>query len=281
MNDEQNIITADNLFLSLENDGDFYADWSARVQNMLPHLFKVTHDRSGRYEVNYSFQFNFLSYSVKECSDAAMSDLVRKHANMQDFGESPVISYDAHKAAAGAFVKKAVDAICSGEITLPADVEAQLATIYAQGEHINVAQATRDLDISRHAVNKLMDTYPADMYRRYRAVQDGKAYALVMGDCAPFINDYPRFSPVESYDEDCHVKLEEGDLVAQFGSDKWYEVSSLTTSSDCIFTKGNGPILHFGFKRLPKRYREQAAKFCLLIHDQNPHAYLSEHPDAA
>lgn len=113
------------------------------------------------------------------------------------------------------------------------------------------------------------------------AVQDGKAYALVMGDCAPFINDYPRFSPVESHDEDSDVVLEEGDLVSKFGSSLWYEVSELIRSGNCVFTKHKGPIIHFGLKRLPKRYREQAAKFCLAIHDQNPHAYLSEHPYAA
>lgn len=105
---------------------------------MLLYLFKVIYDCLGCYEVNYSFQFNFLFYLVKECNDVVMSDFVCKYVNMQDFGELLVIFYDVYKVVIGVFVKKVVDVICSGEIMLFVDVEVQIVIIYVQGEYINV-----------------------------------------------------------------------------------------------------------------------------------------------
>lgn len=251
-------LNADDLYLTLENTQPFYQEWFNLAQAYLPSFFQVR-DK----DVLFFNQFNFLSYSKKEVCSARINDLITKYSRTvlseQGFG----IEGFAQREVADAFLAKLINSIQLGDITLPDTITAQLDILYTEG--MSVAQACRTLGISRYAANKLMDKYPADMYRRYcSVVNDRKPYRTVMSDCKPYLQDCPPFDPVVHIEKEDDPRAAEfivpGALVAEKLSERYYAVSSLGCTK-LVFTEGKGPIVHFPLKVLPLSHVHLAHKF--------------------
>lgn len=259
---EPTILNADDLIAKLGSDSAFYQDWFSVAVNTLLYFFK---SRDG--EVYFYNKYNSLSYSVEEVCSARMGDLIRKALNtsLKQYGYQ--VGYDALSAAKTHFMKKLISGVTQGEICLPDDITCKLSVIYGDGQSpVNIAQSSRTLNISRYAVTKLMDTYSADLFRRYQQVQQGKAYAIVMGDCKPFIHDQPQFTPLitlEENDPRCTELLIGGALVAEKMSSRFYTVEKLGYSGGLVFA--HNAIVHFPLTVLPLQYREVASRFCRCI----------------
>ncbi len=258
-------LTGDDLIDLLNNDANFHNKWFALSERYIPSLFSVVNSYSrGQQEVAYHEKRGGLSYSIPEIHRVRMGDLIRNALNTMT---GLHFTRDAHSEAEAYFIEKTLEQIELGHIRLPAEVTAVLDALY-NTDVTNVAQVCRDTGKTRHAVKKLMDTYSADMYRRYRAVQQGQKYAMVMGDSAPFIQNCPRFTPLTTLGRDegdiAPNIVTEGDLVAELGSSLWYTVSNLGISGGLIFTEKGG-ILHLPVRHLSKQYREVASQFCSKI----------------
>lgn len=259
------VLTGDDLIDLLNNDANFHNKWFTLSERYIPSLFSVVDSYSrGQQEVAYHSKPGGLSYSIPEIHRVRMGDLVR---NAQEAMTDLCFTRDAHSEAVAYFIEKTLEQIELGYIRLPVEVTAVLDALY-DTDVTNVAQACRDTGKTRHAIKKLMDTYSADMYRRYRAVQQGQKYAMVMGDSAPFIQNCPRFTPLTTLGRDerdiAPNIVTEGDLVAELGSSLWYTVSNLGISGGLIFTEKGG-ILHLPVRHLSKQYREVASQFCSKI----------------
>ena len=246
----------DELIAALESEPAFFNEWLAIAVNCIPSFFR---SRDG--DVLFFNRYNFLSYSQREIVSARINDLITKHLRTTLASLKMSLNYDARDEVRTHFLTRLITQIQTGEITLPRDTVAKLEVIYTP--KMSVAQACRTLGVSRYAVNKLIESYPADMYRRYQALQAGKRYEHVMGDCAPYIHNQPQFTPM--------VRLEEGDpraaellvpgaLVAEVMSERFYTVEHLGCSGGLVFTTDE--IVHFPLKVLPVQYREVANRFC-------------------
>lgn len=217
--------TTDELIITLENDAQFYQDYSQVAQQVLTGFF-YTYSGPDALHVQFGFpvvtqavfatrsDLNILTRALGKVFDKAVS---RLQLSMPNDVANP------RQDALGYFGCKLATEIQSGQITYPQETVRALAVIYRPGT--SVAGACRELDMNRYAVNQLRLQISENTYRRYLAVQQGHRYAAVMGDCAGFIQNHPQFTPViqERECEQNLVDIEAGDLVAAWGdTERWF-----------------------------------------------------------
>lgn len=267
-------ITADELIATLESDCSFYKAWQTAVNSVLMSFFTTMHSDSVSHglDIKFGTQYNGLSFSTKQVTSAHMSDLVRGHGQQLLKPLSSWFGYDEQREAADYFMDKMTQAITSGEAKLPAEVSHALSVIYAS-ELTNIAQACRTLGMTRYAVTKLADTYRRDAFIRYMKVQSGKAYEIVMGDCAPYIHNYPQFDPivvVREGEAHYHHLVQPGAMVARYGSSRWSEIKSVygTYEGGCVYA--DSEFVSPPFQILPAQYRAVAGRFCAFINTPAP-----------
>lgn len=267
-------ITADELIATLESDRSFYKAWQTAVNSVLMSFFTTMHSDSVSHglDIKFGTQYNWLSFSTKQVASAHMSDLVRGHGQQLLKPLSSWFGYDEQREAADYFMDKMTQAITSGETKLPADVSHALSVIYAS-EQTNIAQACRTLGMTRYAVTKLADTYRRDAFIRYMKVQSGKAYEVVMGDCAPYIHNYPQFDPivvVREGESQHHHLVTPGALIARSGSSAWSEIPDFYNSYNGRGVYTDAESFYPPFKILPAEYRAVAGRFCSTIKTPAP-----------
>lgn len=266
------MVTTSEMIAALEGNKLFCAGWDVAISSVLMSFFTTvqSHKVHSGLEIQFGYQFNSQSYSIEEVTGSRIHSLIALHStpilkalNGQAHGRVMNDIYD-H------FMAKLVHAATSGEAKLSDEVSHALSVIYAS-DPVNVAQSCRDLGLSRYAVLKLIEVHNKDSFYRYTKVQSGQAYAKVMGDCAPYIHNYPQFSPIvlfEQYTNPSKYPLvEAGALVAQLGSSVWHEVSELFcpySSGSSVYTTTTTSIRP-PFRLLPAQYREVAERFCSQI----------------
>jgi uncharacterized protein with PIN domain len=267
--------TADNLIIFIENESDFYSDWLKIAENALPYFFKVSpFGNNGSPEICYENKLNSLSFSVAENVRSRMSNAVRKFSKKAR-SEGIKTQHEDELAALEYFTDKMETQIKNGEMTLPYSVSSVLTSLYLNNK-CNISATARELDTTRYQVDKIRDIMSEDAFRRYSQVQSGKAYDIVMGDCFPFVNNLPRFTPILFVErDDENTQINAGDLVANRGSNRFYEVSELGARNSIIYTVKGMPLLHKPCRVLPKKYRNSAAKFCGTVNGNTPKEFIS------
>lgn len=254
------LLSADEIFDLLMNERSFFDKLYERAPSYIAALFTAINSNKHVEKIVFFYEGrrdhnDYFSHDVRNITRDSFYNL--------KCGTSP--EFNALENASSLFVEYMVNEIKRGNITLPQATSAALALLYSTDKP-NIAAASRETGMTRGALKNLMLEFPKDTYQRYCAVTvNKKPYQQVMGDCIPYLHNYPQFTPISLINEKMNAEqqIQAGDLVAEYGCSRWYTVTDLTVSGGCIFTQGG--ILHLPVRHISKEHRAAASRVCRHI----------------
>ena len=192
---QKDTISLEEMYAIVKNNHSFYQFFETLQQQILPSIFKADYKHhKNTAEIAFCSCFNFLSYSMEEMALARLGDKLRGCLSRELKDTEFTFNYSEISELSKLLMQEAITEIQLGNVELDYDIRVILTQRYIGKS--SKKQTAADNGISTYKLNKILDKYTEDFYRRYNRVQNGERYAVVMGDCEPYIQNQPQFNPI-------------------------------------------------------------------------------------